>query len=513
MKFFILMLILILFINVKKSIQKFLFNEVYRIKSLENNLYFSLMNNMIVLSNKQINFKFITAKKIYYCIKINRKNEILGINEKNEIILYKMYGNTQDLKMLWNILEINKNEYLIQNLFNKKFIEVNNDNLQFSDIKKVFKKKNAFNFLKLFEENNIFNKKNIKLIQNEKIDIVIKYIDLNDISLNRTGIKQIYKDQNCEELKYSIRGILEYIPWVRKIFILMPNENISFFKSHDEINEKIIYIKDKDILGFDSANSPAFSFNLFKMEKFGISKNIIYMDDDYFIGKPLKKIDFFYYDEKSKKILPYLITSKFSEMNKTDVLERYHKLFLNKDLIHPHSGDGFWLQHLCTKKFFIDHYNFSLIDTEFTHNAIPENIDDLKEVFEAAKSYEYIKETLFSIERHILTLSHQIFYILYQLNIKRKKVHSINWKYIQLEKVNKAKLNAPLFVINTGGNHKPLSRQYKIMKKIINKRFPFKNKYEIITNIKKDNFKIKRKILIIKIFQIVFTIKIIKNKW
>ena len=188
MKFFILMLIFILFINVSKSIQKFLFNEVYRIKSLENNLYFSLMNNMIVLSNKQINLKFIIAKKNYYYIKINRKNEILGINERNEIIVYKMYGNTQDLKMQWNILEINKNEYLIQNLFNKKFIEVNNDNLQLSDINKVFKKNNVFNFLKLFEEN-FLNKNNIKLIQNEKIDIVIKYIDLSDISLNRTGIK------------------------------------------------------------------------------------------------------------------------------------------------------------------------------------------------------------------------------------------------------------------------------------------------------------------------------------
>ena len=379
-------------------------------------------------------------------------------------------------------------------------------------INKGFKKNNKFNFLKLFEKN-IFKKRNIKLIRNEQIDIVIKYIDLSDKSLNRTGIKQIYKDQNCEELKYSLRGILEYIPWVRKIFILMPNEKITFFKSFEEINEKIIYIKDKDILGFDSANSPAFSFNLHKMEKFGISKNIIYMDDDYFIGKPLDKTDFFYYDEKSKKILPFIITSKFYEMNKTDVLERYYKLIANKDLIHPHSGDGFWLQHLCTKKFFIDHYNFPLIDSEFTHNAIPENIDDLKEVFEVAKSYEYINETLFSKERHILTLSHQIFYILYQLNIKRKKVHSINWKYIQLEKVNKAKLNVPLFVINTGGNHKPLKRQYKIMKKIINKRFPFKNQYEIITKIKKDNFKIKQKIFIIKLFQIVFTIKILKNKW
>jgi hypothetical protein len=30
------------------------------------------------------------------------------------------------------------------------------------------------------------------------------------------------------------------------------------------------------------------------MEKFGISKNFIYMEDDYFLGKPLNKTDFFY---------------------------------------------------------------------------------------------------------------------------------------------------------------------------------------------------------------------------
>ena len=138
MKLYILILILILFINVQKTIQKFLYNEVYRIKSLENNLYFSLINNMIVLSNRQINFIFIGANKNYYYIKIYRKNEIVGINENNEIIVYKKYGNTQNLKVVWNILEYNKNEYLLQNLFNKKFIEVNNDKLQFSDINSFY---------------------------------------------------------------------------------------------------------------------------------------------------------------------------------------------------------------------------------------------------------------------------------------------------------------------------------------------------------------------------------------
>jgi hypothetical protein len=90
---------------------------------------------------------------------------------------------------------------------------------------------------------------------------VIKYIDLSDKTLNRTGINQIYKDENCEELKYSIRSILQYTPWVRKIYIIMPNEKIKFLKN--EIKEKIIYIKDKEILGFDSANSPAFNQILF----------------------------------------------------------------------------------------------------------------------------------------------------------------------------------------------------------------------------------------------------------
>ena len=105
----------------------------------------------------------------------------------------------------------------------------------------------------------------------------------------------------------------------------MPNEKVYFFKPIEEIKEKIVYVKDKDLLGFDSANSPAFSFNLYKMKKFGVSQNFIYMDDDYFIGKPLKKTDFFYYDEKEKKVFPYILTNRFYEMNRTDVLDRYNE--------------------------------------------------------------------------------------------------------------------------------------------------------------------------------------------
>ena len=164
-----------------------------------------------------------------------------------------------------------------------------------------------------------FEPKNLEIINSEEIDVVVKYIDLTDKSLKREGINQIYKDNDNEELRYSLRSIFQNIPWVRKIFILMPNEKVRFLKPIEEIKNKIIYIKDKDLLGFESANIHSFTFQLYKLEKFGVSKNFIYMEDDFFIGKPLKKTDFFYYDNNKKKVLPYLLTKYFQELQEIDI--------------------------------------------------------------------------------------------------------------------------------------------------------------------------------------------------
>ena len=62
------------------------------------------------------------------------------------------------------------------------------------------------------------------------------------------------------------------------------------------------------MLGYDSSNVNAFLFRLWKIKKFGISDNLIIMDDDYFIGKKIKKNDFFQI-EKGKVVLS-IITSK-----------------------------------------------------------------------------------------------------------------------------------------------------------------------------------------------------------
>ena len=172
-----------------------------------------------------------------------------------------------------------------------------------------------FDIIKIFfeiDKNVKFN--DLKILRNEPIDVLIKYIDLYDSNLNRTGIHQIDKDYDNEELRYSLRSILKNIPWVRKLFILMPNEKVRYLKDYNLIKDKIVYVKDKDILGYDSSNDRAFQFRYWKLKEFGLSNNFIAMDDDYFIGNKLSKNDFFYV--KNGKILPVIPTDIFIKIDR-----------------------------------------------------------------------------------------------------------------------------------------------------------------------------------------------------
>ena len=483
---------------------------IYIIKHRFNNSYFYLYENRLILSKEQTNFRLILIKSDIYYIETKHSKKKIGVNNKNIIIKYNNEDKILDEnKIMWNITKIDENEYFIQNKYNQKYIEINGLSLQcinnINELKNLSNKRLnnfRFMFIKMVDEAK-FERKNTEIINKESIDVLIKYIDLSDKSLKREGINQIYKDIDNEELRYSMRSILQYIPWVRKIFLLMPNDKVKFLKPAEEIKNKIIYIKDIDFLGFDSANIHSFTFQLFKLEKFGISKNFIYMEDDFFIGNPLKKCDFFYYDDEKKKVLPFLLTKYFQQLDKIDVLNEYSKLYKNKDKIHPHSHDGWWITIYSTDKYFIEKYNDLFINTNFTHNAIAENIDELKKIFEEIKDYEFFNETLFSKERNILSLNQPHFFNLYQLNINHKRAHTLPYKYIPIEKLKIKNLELPLFVINLGGNHIPSKKQIKIEKKIMKKRFPFQIEYEIMY---KKNFIEGFMKIFFLLFLIIFTI-------
>ena len=470
-------------------------NGIFRIDSVSNGNSLTDENYSLHFAQKKEKsgtsqlFRLVKSENNLYYIE-NKNHRRIALNENGHVaMIYNPNDPSFQNTMEWNIILLDDNKYIIQNNGNKKFVEINNNFLQCindlpqpleehkSEINDNFK----FTLFKMYEEVT-FTDEQKEIVEKESIDVLIKYIDLTDENLNRTGIKQIKKDEDNEELKYSVRSILEYIPWVRKIFILMPNEKVKYFKPYDEIKEKIVYVKDIDVLGYESANIYAFTFNLFRLEKFGLSNNFIYMDDDFFIGKELKKTNFFYYDENEKRVVPSLLNSDFNELNKEKTLTNYQNVYKTKDTLAPQCFMAWILSLLSTQKFFIDYYkNMSLIKPTPTHNAISYNIQDLKEIYElVVNNYEYANETLNSVERHILTLQTQHFVDLYEMNIKKRKVHTIPTNVIPMNMLKMGYMNIELFAINTGGDKIYTDEEKRNQKVLMQRRFPNPTPYEIV---------------------------------
>ena len=432
-------------------------------------------------------FRIVPINFDQYYIESITLNKRLSVDANNIILSNK--DNTEIKEGIWNIINIKNNEFLIQNNDNKKLIKsdvlrqiILSETLDkisvknISDIDISYK----FSFLKLYEEVKL-KPEHLDFINNEPVDVVIKYIDLSDKALNREGIKQINKDEDNEELRYSVRSILKFIPWIRKIFIVMPNEKVKYFKPKEEIKDKIVYVKDKDLIGFDSANIYVFHFFLWNLRKFGVSDNFILMDDDYFIGKPINKSQFFYYDEDLKKVVPCLVSDEFHVIKESEVLREYNKLFSKRDKIDPHTAEGWYLHTYAVFKFLLEQYNQTLISGGFTHNAISLNIDDIKEVFDLIKNkYEYANENLYSKIRNVYNLQSQTMFNTYSLNIKKRKVNTIARKFIDLRDLPKYNnLDIDLFVINKSGENKYNDKEYLYEKEVLTLKYNEPTKYEI----------------------------------
>ena len=391
-------------------------------------------------------------------------------------------------KELWKIIpkikENNKLIYYVQNKNNSKFWEFKNSFIKLSETTDLLNLSttNEFLFIEMYKE---VEKKESELLEQEPIDVLIKYIDLSDKSLNRTGIHQIVKDEDHQELRYSVRSILKNIPWIRKIFILMPNERVRYFKEPEEIKEKIVYIKDKDLLGFDSASIYTFHFNLYKMKNFNISENFILMDDDYFIGGELNKNNFFY--EENGTIFPALVTSDYYEINKKTLLERMSTYLKKRNSNNPHSDIGFYIHQINSFLTLFDIFGEDdirngkkMIEPSFTHNAIPVKLSDLEEIHNDVKTYyKYAKELLFGIQRQKTDLQFQTFYMAYIKNKYDRKVSKISSSFYDLSQSRLiSQNNKKLFVINTGTRvYRPFFFQKEM--EILKRLFPEKTKYEL----------------------------------
>ena len=424
-------------------------------------------NNSNINQTKIQHLKYNT----YLGLSLDRTKQI----NNTRLFMNKINIENNNFSNIYYIEQIEANTFTIKNNLGCYLCE-NNFNLicSYQPIMKYCQ----FYILKIFSEIDKNNQEDLALIEKEPIDVLIKYIDLSDPNLKREGIKQITKDESNDELRYSIRSILQNIPWVRKIFILMPNERVRFLKDPELIKDKIVYVKDKDLIGFDSSNSHAFQFRLWKMKEFGMSDNFIYMDDDCFIGKPMKKSDFFFVQNGT--VVPAIIATNYQVHTKKTFLKEYNNAKKNLASSREQSSNFFMYTVYRTYTFFIEEFNSPIIVPYFTHNAIPTNTKDLKEIYDLVYNSEFRDATLNSLYRHIDTLQFQTSVMVYTFNEYSRKVNLVKYSYIDLANTFYGNFNAYLFCINTGNNKDYEKIAYKESRIVMNKLFPIPTEYEIL---------------------------------
>ena len=98
--------------------------------------------------------------------------------------------------------------------------------------------------------------------------------------------------KNSDELKYSLRSIAQYCPWVNNIYIVTDEQTPDWLNTGDE---KIHVVDHKDIFP-DASVLP--TFNSLAIESClhlipNLSEHFIYFNDDFFVGSSLN-VDFFF---------------------------------------------------------------------------------------------------------------------------------------------------------------------------------------------------------------------------
>jgi hypothetical protein len=136
------------------------------------------------------------------------------------------------------------------------------------------------------------------------IDIVYTWVDADDpffqaqfqSQVNSTTYfkKEAYYEsrfKSRDELKYSLRSIFEYAPWVRNIFIVTNGQVPTWL---DETCSRVKIINHNEIISSDYLPT----FNSHVIESFlhkipGLSEHYIYFNDDVMLLRPTKPTDFF----------------------------------------------------------------------------------------------------------------------------------------------------------------------------------------------------------------------------
>jgi len=197
------------------------------------------------------------------------------------------------------------------------------------------------------------------LLGHEPIDIVYTWVDGSDHAW--AAKRDFYKNRDkpsCgeglsasrfhekNELKYSLRSIHSFAPFVRHIFIVTDGQHPKWLKKHP----KVTVISHQDIFRWKEYlpvfNSEAIEANLHRIPD--LSERYVYFNDDVFLGKPVTPNDFFTSDGKIKffestRTIPNVLTPPYGPIaqrawnTSQEVKARYGKDITMRFLQHtPH---------------------------------------------------------------------------------------------------------------------------------------------------------------------------------
>ena len=311
-------------------------------------------------------------------------------------------------------------------------------------------------------------------LNNEKIDVVIQFIE-NFEKFIKKGNYHIKNNSNGE-IRFCIRSIFKNIPWINKIYILIDDKPLIYFKKYNEINVKIIYIKKKDFLELETTSNNI-EFNLWKLKNFGVSENFIYMKDDFFIGKPLKKTDFFYIE--NGKVVPYLLGIK-TDVNKTFIEELYYHLYpiISKKKKLTDNYEEYIFQLYKTRLFLYELFGNKTKIILNGENAFGDNLFQNKEIYNVKlKKYKYSNFYLNEKNINLNQLIYQEFQINYFLNKYEREINFLDQRFYD---IRDKPIKGDLFVINKSGKKKHYTNEYGISLIYMNEFFPNPSKYEKI---------------------------------
>jgi len=140
------------------------------------------------------------------------------------------------------------------------------------------------------------------------IDIVYTWVDGNDedwVDRKNASLAAFGKEQintiatnasrfvSRDELKYSLRSIDAYAPWVRRIFLVTDDQVPPWL---DVTHPKITVVSHKNLFGgggvLPTFNSHAIESRLHKIP--GLAEHFVYFNDDMFLGRPVAPTAFFH---------------------------------------------------------------------------------------------------------------------------------------------------------------------------------------------------------------------------